>query len=253
MRGFGFIKDALRVKVFKNSESFFDYEAQLSEELLTINNDIHGGETKVLFKLGPNDVTLLNTTDECPKGGIKLCTIKNEKSSTNPEGKWKILIESKTVPGGMAVQVNEVKQLLMQQTKDLEDGDCLCFGLKEEFVIKQGKKNIDKSEVSFIKVSGVTKKGYSKELIFDPNEKGNDKKIGSGENSDIILGSKFDSHYATLKLAEESVFADPNVMFQIENLSRYGIIIKRKKDFAMEPNTMEVFQIGNLLVQISRY
>lgn len=62
-----------------------------------------------------------------------------------------------------------------------------------------------------------------------------------------------EGHHAVLKLAEESPFAESSCTFKIENLSRYGVVIGRAKGFVMEPNTMEIFQIGNLLVQIARY
>jgi hypothetical protein len=102
---------------------------------------------------------------------------------------------------------------------------------------------------------GITDKSYSKQFNFDPSAETNDKKIGSAKDADIILtaSEEVEDQHAVLKLAEESPFAEITSMFKIENLSRFGVVIGRSKEFIMKPNTMEIFQIGNLLVQIGRY
>lgn len=69
----------------------------------------------------------------------------------------------------------------------------------------------------------------------------------------LSASKEVEEEHAVLKLAEESPFAEPTSIFKIENLSRFGVVIGRNKEFIMEPNTMEIFQIGNLLIQIARY
>lgn len=108
MRGFGFTKNALRVKVFKNSDASFDYQSQSSEEVLPVGNEVRGGSTKILYKVGAGEVALLESNESVSKGAIRLCTIINECSASNTEGKWKILVDSKNSPAGMAVPPNEV-------------------------------------------------------------------------------------------------------------------------------------------------
>ena len=108
MRGFGLCKDALRVRVFKNSESTFDYQSPSTEEILNSGNDIRTGINKTLYKTGPNEVILIEDYETIPEGAQKLCTILNERSSSNPEGKWKIVPDSKIDFSGMAIPPNEV-------------------------------------------------------------------------------------------------------------------------------------------------
>lgn len=108
MRSFGFSKNALRVKVFKNSETCFDYQCQSSEEVLAAGNEVRGGSTKILYKLGAGEVTLLDVNESAGEEGKRLCTVVNECSPDNSEGKWKVLVDSKNVPAGMAVPPNEV-------------------------------------------------------------------------------------------------------------------------------------------------
>lgn len=107
-----------------------------------------------------------------------------------------------------------------------------------------------------IEFSGITEKDYFKRLTFAESPENNgEKKIGSATDADIVLASspEIEDEHAVLKLGEESPFADSERTFRVENLSRYGVVIGRNKEFVMEPNTMEIFQVGNLLVQIARY
>jgi hypothetical protein len=110
MRGFGFTKNALRVKILKNSDSSFDYQSQ-SEEMLPVGNEVRSGSTKVLYKIGVNEVALLDPNETIPEGAKKLCTVMNECSAPSSEGKWKILVDSKSSPAGMAIPPNEVSFL----------------------------------------------------------------------------------------------------------------------------------------------
>ena len=93
--------------------------------------------------------------------------------------------------------------------------------------------------------------GCTKKLSFDEDTIDKECKIGSAKDTDVALSpsNEVEAHHATLKIAEESPFAEPTSLFRMENLSRYGVLIKRK-ELVMEPNTMEIFQFENLLVQI---
>eukprot|EP00826_Nyctotherus_ovalis_P055912 TRINITY_DN747_c0_g1_i16.p1 TRINITY_DN747_c0_g1~~TRINITY_DN747_c0_g1_i16.p1 ORF type:complete len:115 (+),score=38.22 TRINITY_DN747_c0_g1_i16:160-504(+) len=108
MRGFGFTKNALRIKVFKNSSVSFDYQSPSSEEILPVGNEVRGGTTKTLYKIGKDEVVLLEANEDVPEGAEKLCTVVNECSAGNSEGKWKVLVDSKSSPAGLAVPPNEV-------------------------------------------------------------------------------------------------------------------------------------------------
>jgi len=44
-----------------------------------------------------------------------------------------------------------------------------------------------------------------------------------------------------------------DTIFKLENFGQFGTVVSREIPFLIEPNTMELFQIGNLLIQISRY
>ena len=94
----------------------------------------------------------------------------------------------------------------------------------------------------------------SKKFSFDENTINKEYKIGSAKDTDVALNpsNEVEAHHDTLKTAEASPFAEPSSLCKMEDLSRYGVLIKRK-ELIMEPNTMEIFQFENLLVQISRY
>ncbi len=108
MRRFTLCKDALRVKVFRNSPTHFDYQSLSTEELLLSGNDVRGGDTKILYQFGEDMLGMLDPAEEVPLDAKKLCTVVNEFSASNPKGKWKVLIESSTVPAGLAIPPGEV-------------------------------------------------------------------------------------------------------------------------------------------------
>ncbi len=100
-------KDAMRVKVFHNDDKTFSYQASSTEDSVQPSGDIRGGDCKVLYKC-ETDVFLLPPEEEPPAGAKRLCTITNEYTALNPEGKWKVLVDPAALPAGLSVPPGEV-------------------------------------------------------------------------------------------------------------------------------------------------
>ena len=84
-----------------------------------------------------NEVALLDSNEAAPGGGKKLCTIMNEYPAFNSEGKWKVLVDSKNSPAGMAIPPNEEFLLFWINRKESLK-DCVWSGFKKLFPSSSG-------------------------------------------------------------------------------------------------------------------
>eukprot|EP00831_Metopus_contortus_P007113 TRINITY_DN12720_c0_g1_i1.p1 TRINITY_DN12720_c0_g1~~TRINITY_DN12720_c0_g1_i1.p1 ORF type:complete len:338 (-),score=48.72 TRINITY_DN12720_c0_g1_i1:152-1135(-) len=113
-------------------------------------------------------------------------------------------------------------------------------------------------------------------LLYDSYDPANEFSVGSDPSSDLVLeeSSTISAHHATIKRSDEILTSDilkektkkalhmayffcncdiKDSVFKIYSEGEYGVILYRPHPFCVEPNTMRVFQAGNLLIQISRY
>ncbi len=145
--------------------------------------------------------------------------------------------------------------------------------------IKPTRKDLPHFRIVF---ADLAKKQALVELGFGSGTEKTEYKIGTAEECDVKLSSETAAgeeeavaeHHATLKKINEfSVEKVPpkvygkirkmlgfmsnlrlkDSVFKVECHGQFGVIVGRKQPFVIEPNMMEVFQIGNLLIQISRY
>lgn len=106
-------------------------------------------------------------------------------------------------------------------------------------------------------------------LQFDHSKGKDEYTVGSNKDSFIILEATPDASltHATIKKIEGYVnveeskkpcksnerFASHEGIFRVSNSAQYGTLIFSRRTFLIPPQTMELFQFGNLMVQISRY
>ncbi len=115
------------------------------------------------------------------------------------------------------------------------------------------------------------------ELKFDHNFHKDQYAVGSGQGADTKLsgGSEIAPIHAIIKREEQfslAALTNPELrkkvtrilkfatnfhvrdsVFKVQNEAEHGTLIYRKQEFVVTPNTMELFQFGNLLLQLSRY
>ena len=119
-------------------------------------------------------------------------------------------------------------------------------------------------------------KGKFIELKFSHDLKSDQYSIGSGKEADVKLEPKLEIApvHAIIKRSDELTipsspsenrtkieritkfmmnFHVKSAAFKVQNESQYGTLIYRRQEFLVTPNTMELFQFGNLLLQLSRY
>ena len=110
MRRLSKAKEGLRVRVFKNGDKYFDYQAGGTEELLSMGGDVQTGEVKNLYKISEDEAALILSSEPQPPNSHKLCTIANNFSLLNPEGMWLLTINPEAIPAGYSVPPAEVSR-----------------------------------------------------------------------------------------------------------------------------------------------
>eukprot|EP00829_Urostomides_striatus_P014706 TRINITY_DN4430_c0_g1_i2.p1 TRINITY_DN4430_c0_g1~~TRINITY_DN4430_c0_g1_i2.p1 ORF type:complete len:248 (+),score=85.52 TRINITY_DN4430_c0_g1_i2:43-786(+) len=225
MRRLSKAKEGLRVRVFKNGDKYFDYQAGGTEELLSMGGDVQTGEEKNLYRISDNEASLILSSEPQPANSLKLCTIANNFSLMNPEGMWLLTINPESAPSGYSV--------LPGEERCIENGDILYFGLASKYEVCINSKIPQNS----IGLAQNCDQNLIKLLEFDHSKGKDEYTVGSNKDSFIVLEATPDvsETHATIKRIEGYVneeskiacksnerFASHEGLFRVNNTAQYG-------------------------------